>query len=376
MKVKNNYNNCLTNAACSIRKYFNLPYAHNTLPEIDEVLEKKSPENVIVFLLDGMGSNILKRNIPDEKAFFRKNTVKTINSVFPATTTACTTSILTGLNPVEHGWLGWDMYVEPLDTTATLFLGVEKISHEKIPDYVKNTNQLIRKYIPFEIDENGKYDGRIFAPFLDEKYYDFDCLINAVKTECKTKPKNGKRYIYAYDPIPDAIMHDEGADSPEVKKCLEERNAKLEAMCSEFHNSVVIVVADHGHIVQNNILLKDYPEIEKMLVRTPGLEQRAAGLKVKPEYKEVFAEKFNSAFGNLFKLYSAEEIIKSKLFGDIGSKNSPGENPLFKSGIEDFIAIAEDTNAALVSDSNILFSGHAGYTDDEIFVPLIIKVCE
>jgi len=29
MKVKNNYNECLTNLACSIRKYFGLDYKHN-----------------------------------------------------------------------------------------------------------------------------------------------------------------------------------------------------------------------------------------------------------------------------------------------------------------------------------------------------------
>ena len=39
MLVKNNYNECLTNLACSIRKYFGLDYKHNTLKYIDD-LEK------------------------------------------------------------------------------------------------------------------------------------------------------------------------------------------------------------------------------------------------------------------------------------------------------------------------------------------------
>ena len=41
MKVKNNYNECLTNLACSIRKYFGLDYEHNTLTYIDKVLESE-----------------------------------------------------------------------------------------------------------------------------------------------------------------------------------------------------------------------------------------------------------------------------------------------------------------------------------------------
>lgn len=31
MEVRNNYNECLTNLACSIRKYFGLNIKHNTL---------------------------------------------------------------------------------------------------------------------------------------------------------------------------------------------------------------------------------------------------------------------------------------------------------------------------------------------------------
>ena len=52
--------------------------------------------------------------------------MKEITTVFPATTTAATTSIATGLNPVEHGWLGWNMYIEPIDETITLFRNCEK----------------------------------------------------------------------------------------------------------------------------------------------------------------------------------------------------------------------------------------------------------
>ena len=51
MIVKNNYKECLTNLACSIRKYFGLDY-------IDQILEEKHPKNVVTILCDGMGANI------------------------------------------------------------------------------------------------------------------------------------------------------------------------------------------------------------------------------------------------------------------------------------------------------------------------------
>lgn len=63
MQVRNNYNECLTNLACSIRKYFDLPYNHNTLEYVDKLLNEKKPKNVVTILCDGMGSNILKEHL-------------------------------------------------------------------------------------------------------------------------------------------------------------------------------------------------------------------------------------------------------------------------------------------------------------------------
>lgn len=51
MLVKNNYKECLTNLTCSIRKYFELDYKHNTLDYIDKLLEEKQPKNVWSYYL-------------------------------------------------------------------------------------------------------------------------------------------------------------------------------------------------------------------------------------------------------------------------------------------------------------------------------------
>ena len=44
MEVKNDYNECLTNLACSIRKYFGLEYKHNIIEYIDKILVTVWPE--------------------------------------------------------------------------------------------------------------------------------------------------------------------------------------------------------------------------------------------------------------------------------------------------------------------------------------------
>lgn len=182
-----------------------------------------------------------------------------------------------------------------------------------------------------EINEKGQYTSRILFPFGDNKYDDLDDMINIIRTECC---KEGKKYIYAYDDEPDNTMHDLGPDSNEVKELIKARNYKVEKLCNELDDTIVIVVADHGHIKVDNIYLKDYPKIINMLERTISLEQRAISFKIKDNMHQEFEKKFNEYFGKYFNLYTKKEIIESNLFG-LGE-----ENILFRSAIGDYIAIA------------------------------------
>ena len=54
-----NYDDCITNLSCSLLKHFEVPYKHNTIKEVDEMLEC-NPKNVVVILFDGMGYHLIK----------------------------------------------------------------------------------------------------------------------------------------------------------------------------------------------------------------------------------------------------------------------------------------------------------------------------
>ena len=365
MIVKNNYKECLTNLACSIRKYFDLDIKHNSIEYIDNLLNEKKPKNVVLILLDGMGSRILDRTLAKD-AFFRKNKKKEITTVFPATTTAATASIRTGLNPVEHGWLGWHMYIAPIDETIALFKDSTKGKEEQISDkFLKIKSQLVQKTIADEINEKTNNTAVEISPFSQAKYESLENMLEMIKKECY---KDGKKYIYAYDVEPDHTMHDLGPDNEIVKKLIQTRNDKIEKLCKELQDTIVIITADHGHTLVESIYLeKQYPQIINMLERTTSLEPRAVSFKIKEGYKQEFIEEFNKNLGKDFTLYDKQEIIDSQLFGD------GVENKLYKEALGDFIAIAEASNKCIITDGDkALKSQHAGYSEDEIYVPLII----
>ena len=364
MVVRNNYNECLTNLACSIRKYFGLEYHHNTLPYIDEILERDKPKNVIVILFDGMGSRILNRTLDDD-AFFIKNELKEITSVFPATTTAATTSIRTGLNPCEHGWLGWNTYIPNIDKVITLFKDYEKESKEINEDFLRIKNDvLVSKTITDEINEKGEFYSKELFPFGTYPYKDLDDMLRIILEESQ---KPGKKYLYGYDDDPDKSMHVLGPDHSYVQGLIKLRSEKIEELCEILEDSVLIVIADHGHIKINHFYLTDYPEIMELLERSTSIEERALSFKIKDGCHQKFMELFIKSFGDYYDLYNKQDIIDSKLFGD------GIEIKLFREAIGDYIAIAKSNYAIVTPGDEILASQHAGYTDDEIYVPLIVK---
>lgn len=365
MLVRNNYNECITNFACSIKKYFGLKCNHNSLEYIDEILDKVKPQNVVTILCDGMGSNIMDRTLKSN-SFLIKNRLKNITTVFPATTVAATTSAMTGLNPVETGMLGWYMYYKDIDKTITTYLNSEKGDLEEKPleeaiNY-KNTN-MITKSIMDEINEKGIDKGYTLFPFGNNCYKDLDELYKKIENLCN---EDGKKYIYAYDIEPDHTMHELGSESLEVKKIINDINNRIENLSRKLKDTIIFVVADHGHITIENLLLNNYPEINDCLVRTISLEPRAVNFFVKKDKKERFRDLFEKEFKDDFNLYDKNDIISSKLFGD------GKENKIFRDALGDFLAIAKTNKAIICDSSEALKSQHAGYTDDEIYIPLIV----
>ncbi len=121
--------NCLVNLANSVLARFGAVPLHDTLPLADQYLGGKR-KNVVLLLLDAMGISILEKHL-DRNGFFRSHLAGSLESVYPPTTVAATTSVMSGLYPNEHGWLGWDMYYPKLDKNVTVFTNSEQLTEKE-----------------------------------------------------------------------------------------------------------------------------------------------------------------------------------------------------------------------------------------------------
>ena len=371
--MKVNYDECITNVACSILKYFNCNYYHKTIPILDEILNEKNPENIILILFDGMGSRILDKTL-DKDSFLIKNRIKEITSVFPSTTASSTLSIQTGLNPSEHGWLGWSNYISPINKIIQLFWEVEKgqsPKNDKNEEFLKIKENYLSPKLLVDIIKEKNYDTYSVSPYSDYKYKTLNQMFNIIKEKLEIK-NNKKKFMYVYNPEPDSTMHRYGCDSDEAKKLILERDKKLEVFYNKYldKNSLMIIVADHGHINGDHIYLSDYPDIKDLMETSIFGEARCPMFKIKDGKQNEFKELFDKYFGNDFYLLPKEEIINKQIFGDIKYQ----ENKLFNSSLGDFIAINKNNdNKVLLDDNDFqMTSVHGGNSDDEIYIPLIV----
>ena len=356
-----NYNECITNLSNSILKHFNIETYHNTIEELDKILDKDY-KNVIVVLCDGMGSILLDEML-DKDSFLIKNRIKTITSVYPPTTTAATTSMLSGLNPNEHGWLGWDLYFKKENKTITMFLNTIKDTNIQAENYNVSRTTFPYESITKKISKN--YETHELLPFKDIEYKIFNNQVEKIIELCKNP---NKKFIYAYYEDPDSLLHEYGIDSEIVKIEFKNINSNLEYLCNNIEDSVVIITADHGHIDTYYYNLDNYPSIKNLLERTTSIEPRAISFKVIDSKKDEFVSEFNKYFKDEFWLLDASEVIDKCIFGT-------GENNThFEESIGDFVALAKSNKAIIYSNDSYQFkSHHAGLTDREMLIPLIVK---
>ncbi|MGI5173728.1 alkaline phosphatase family protein [Treponema sp. OMZ 840] len=406
MIVFPDYTHSSVNLISSVLKYANRCTYHTSLPELDALFAQKSYRNIVLFLFDGMGLEVLNRHL-DSTAFLHKHVLCPLFSVFPPTTTAATTSLESALTPAEHGWLGWTLYFPSLDANVNVFPNTFKDTTLQAAPY-----HVGRKDIPYKSvyehinaqtfsgtaqkDENAAHDMQAYSVsrYGTNVTKTAKGMFDEVFRLCSLP---GKKYIYAYHEQPDKIMHISGTYGFLAKNCVQNINRSVQRFCRRLkqnpaaRDTLVLVTADHGHIPVRNTELTRYPDLEHMLRRRPSIEARAVNFFVKPEYLNEFPTLFSSFFKTVlpvnlfgtkklpkaagqrfetadaeFILFSRKEAAEMNLFG-------PGkEHPSLAHSLGDYLAVAcSDLTLVDSPKSNHFKSHHAGLTAEEMIVPLI-----
>ena len=345
-----NYNHSSINIISSIRNNFGYSSKYDIIPNLFD----KKYKRVVLLLLDGLGVNVLNDNIPN--GILAKHYFSKVNCVFPSTTAASTTSIISGLTPLESGWTGWENYVSELNRDIVLFTGENYYTKEK----TGVTGYDLMPYEPFYSDMNIK--GINILPDFNNNEALKDILRRSLAN------LNGECYQYVYYTYPDTLMHIYGEDTIEIKDILNSIENDIEDYVNKLpKDTILIVTSDHGHINTKSLNLYLNNRIMSLLERKPSNDARALVFKVSSDNKERFVKEFNNFYGSIYDLYESRNALA--FFGN----NNDRINPRIKDFLGDYIAIGKSNYYFNYSNSNHIFkSHHAGMTKEEMEVPIIV----
>ena len=357
------YKNCIANLPNSIMKYFGAEPAGDSSKLLDKYLEDDY-KNVILMVLDGMGCSVLGWNADREKTL-RQHNAGMISSVFPSATVAATTSLMTGLQPCEHGWLGWDVYYKDIGEVVTVYKNTLVGKKKKAADYFVAGTVTPYKSIFDRLTEAGVKNYCV-SPYAEIKTETFQEILDKTKELC-AQPE--RKFIYAYWTSPDDLLHKYGgADEghPKIREFLDDVQARIEDFTRDMKDTLLIITADHGHVDTTVSQLEDYPELMDCMERLPAIEPRLATFFIKKGRKREFRKLFNSIYGGKFDLLTKEEVLERKLFG------TGTEHPKFRDMLGDYIAVATD-DVTLIHTKKVKWAGaHGGITEREMYVPVLI----
>ncbi|MDD4212569.1 MAG: GrpB family protein [Bacilli bacterium] len=349
------FNNSLMNVTSSIQKHYQVKPLSSTLDCVDEALEGK--QHVFLILLDGMGIDIMEKNLPLD-AYLWKYLRKQITSIYPPTTVAATTAVQTGLLPNETGWIGWHQYFKAIDRDVILFRNEDYYTDEVIPGV---DTQVLLPTTPIYQHFKGVQAQTLWPSFRPDGFHTFHDMIDRAIEISHTSEET---YTYLYWNEPDASLHELGCQNDDIRSILSNLSDEVERFkeyCGS--KSTIIVVADHGLVDVLPIYINRFKDITDLLTTRPSLEGRSTVFFVKD--KQTFPQVFRRYFSNYFDLYACETFMATGLLGDHPEKCKPF--------LGDFIALAKDkyTLCAKVKEECFIAT-HAGQTRGEMLVPLII----
>lgn len=359
-----NYQNSILNVTCSLLKHYHARTEYSTLPELDQVL-CRNYSHIVLMLLDGLGISCLKEHLKESDGL-RRYLQKEITSVFPPTTVAATNAVLSGKPPLVTGYVGWVQYFRKEDSNTVVFRNTDFYHSEK------KLTESLQKELEYETIysqiEKAAKDVKTFELFPSFRPGGFDTFHDQVDRILDISSGDGRTFVYAYWTEPDAFMHQYGVKSPEAHEMVGSLNHEYERLIQSAGNdTLIITIADHGLTDVMELDVFEHPDFTDCFSRKPSLETRACSFFIKEGRLQDFANLFKKYYPNRFLLLSRKEVYESKLLG------SGIRHPLMDDFIGDYLAVSvSQYSFSMIPRDPSLKAHHAGLTEEEMMVPLII----
>jgi hypothetical protein len=228
--------------------------------------------NVVVLLVDGFGFGRFT-DFADVHPFLdavaSEGTVTPLTSIYPSETAAALTTLHTARLPIEHGLIGWDLYLDEADLVVESLpfrtkdgrdprevagggLGGDALlSVDPVYPTLRDGGVAPTAIQPTET-VTGVYSRRALAGAQQLGYRNLPDAALKLRQRLEVDDGDDRRYFYAYVPNIDGAAHRAGTDSDQYR-------AQLLAVCDAFRRelasnldpavadeTLLLLTADHG----------------------------------------------------------------------------------------------------------------------------------
>lgn len=306
-------------------------------------------KRVVLILVDALGYRELLRALERNRhnGFHRLSQrgalLVPITSVFPSTTTAALTSLWSGYTPVEHGFMGYLLFLREFNVRADMIAfsptATAKVANAELlaaglkPEAflpVPSLPQTLKQYnVPTYNLIEQPYTKSALSRVQIRGQREMKAIVTASDLwgvlRLTIEQHQAERALFvAYWSKLDTIAHIYG---PAPEFVLDEidsfaysfEHAFLDRLSPQALNGTLfLLTADHGQVetpIAHTVYLRDHPEVRSRLVMDPAGEPRASYLYVRHGEKDAVCAYIQAQLGDRFVVLDAQAALDGGLFG-------------------------------------------------------------
>lgn len=333
--------------------------------------------SAIVFVVDGLGAANLAARVGHARFLAGAGGKKDVaRTVFPSTTAAALTSLMTGTWPGEHGILGYRVRVPGTDEVVNQLKGwetdgLDPVSWQRARPVFESESAAGR---PCFVVSRREYIGSGFtaATLRGAEFLAADDVGERAQIAADLAARHPGSLVYVYAPDLDAVGHRRGWESDEWAATLETVDAAARSLSENLAPGVgAVLTADHGmvDVPRHRHLLLSTGDDLVAGVRHIGGEPRMLHLYAEPDAAASVLAAWRTSESDRSWVLSRDEAVDAGLFG-------PAVHPDLRDRIGD-VLVAARAGVAYYDDRltdkgpQRMVGQHGSLTNEERIVPLL-----
>lgn len=337
-------------------------------------------ERAVVLLVDGLGAEALRARAGHARTLMSAMTSKsTIESGFPTTTAAALASLTTGVEPGQHGLVGYSVLDGANDRIVNQLSGwdarLDPATWQRVPTLFETATDL---GIGATLIGPGRYSDSGFtsAVLRGGTYRAAESIADRLELAATVVHEpGGPGIVYVYVPELDMAGHAHGWQSPQWTDALEQTDGAVRRLVAALGPSHgLIVTADHGVVDverHQHVLFDSAPQLVDG-VRFVAGEPRCLQLHFDPSLSATERESLVAAWHTSEDARSwvvtRQEAIDAGWFGSVDPEVAPRIGDLLVAARKNIAYY--DSRAANTSGQSMV-GQHGSWSSAELRVPLL-----